>query len=338
MGSGVEGGISRVVGFLRLVMRNDASERRTAQLSTSTVVAKLSGTRSPLYVDKESLEVFQSTLTCQIRDALECSRLCSWTVSRDNPRILDVGGGDGEFTFHFLQNLADRGFKTAEVTVVEPGNWKREYETLVGELANTVDFHQIGFQDYQPNAEQFDIVMASHSLYGVFDVHLTNDEDRREIIGKLTSMVRSGGYAFILLAAPHARSYYFKTDALRELFGWEPPDATAATVKTTLAERGFSRKYVDNVMNMEEILREFRNGAPERLLRWLAYFLRVDCKSLDAADREFLTDKIIYYVVKCESLTEEFAVELQAISRGLITPKSSVIPHKSALYSWRKSE
>jgi hypothetical protein len=253
--------------------------------------------------------------------------------------VLDIGGCDGDFTSKFISSLKERGHNIAEIAVLEPGKWKTEYLKAVSGLADVVEYDDNGFETYAPATERFDIVIASHSLYAVFDNYQTTEEERRQSVQKLVSLTKEGGYVFVILAAPRARSYYFKAEALKELFGYEPPDTTAATVDAVLIERGFTRVYIDNVMQMTKLLQDYKSNSPDGLMRWLSYFLRIDFSTIAPSDFNLVCGKLCNYVVKCESLSEQLRDELIKLDHPRLTDRSEVLSHKSALYFWqRRSE
>jgi hypothetical protein len=138
------------------------------------------------------------------------------------------------------------------------------------------------------------------------------------------------------MAAGRARSCYFKNEALKDLFGFDSPDSTAATVEPLLMESGFNRVCIDNVMQMTKLLRDFRADSLQKLSRWLSYFLRVDCSVINKTDLLELGRKLSSYIVRSESLSEELYGQLTLIPALQIGPRSEVLPHKSVIYSYRR--
>ena len=327
------GTVARVTGFIRLVMLDHWNQTATRPQDDKEAVAE---TRPPLYIDKESILAFQKTLSCQIRDSAECAKRCSLATPRDDLRILDIGGCEGDFTSCFIKNLNTRGHTVVAVTNVDPAEWETEYRKTLDKLVDGIDFQQEGFESYEETPGQFDIVLASHSLYAVLDLHRTTDEDRRQSIQKLIGYARPGGYAFIILAAPRARSYCFKERALGDLLGFEPPDATSNTIDRLLTEIGFESTCVDNVMQMTRLLKDFRGGKKEGLIQWLSYFLRIDCTRIDPIDLLELHKTLCSYIVRCDSLSEKLCEELTKLTQLQITTWSEVLPHKSMVYFWQK--
>jgi len=290
--------------------------------------------RAPALVEVESLRVFQRTLTTVERDAAAGALLIQDGLPAAFT-VLDVGGGDGKFTRHLLEDCARRGKHAASIVLVDPVDWQSEYTSCVGPLCQQrAEFFRKRLGDY-PKASRFDLVIASHSLYG---------ECHGESAGKLSKLREAllqvlghrkdpGGQALVVLASGCGESYEFKRQALELLFGTALDDLVAEDldgVLSSLVVPGVKAIDLDNLLVLSDVLDAHADSKNERVAAWLRYFLRVP--TLAASQRAALDDVIALLRLRVQSfksLPECEKATYLALRSMPIAADTPVLPHKT---------
>jgi len=204
----------------------------------------------------------------------------------DRVRLLDVGCGSGELTLIVCTALA----KTFDMrlSVVEPSATllHRSKDLLSKTMSPEVfvSATQRTFQDLCPRTDAHDLILCSHSLYEPLEEAPSAgfSSAAEAVARKLLDMLTPGGAFCVILASKNSWAYEAKRSAY-ELLGL-PADAFSYAERLTAAleETGASLEvrtvdtYADTTM--------FSCASADdrqRSIRWLSFFLRVNCTLLD---------------------------------------------------------
>jgi SAM-dependent methyltransferase len=259
--------------------------------------------RSELFRDKDSLLHFQATLINQAVDASELAILLS--PHFPNPTalsIIDAGCGDGSFTKMLLLKLVAKGHSISEIVGFDPVDWQTEYiANCKNEVGVQATFERRGFLE-SPVSRQYDLVLSSHSLYAVLDGHEPIKIEK--VIDKLMSWKKLGGVAVIILASRRSPALMFKFKALKAMFGTDVNSEVAGEdLIATLSAYGAEPVYVDDIMDLTELMEAWESGNPTPISCWLNYFLRYPV-SENRDVLEYLVNDLCKRIIPLDSLPE----------------------------------
>jgi hypothetical protein len=295
-------------------------------------LGRIRSVRTEFYTYKQGLTEFQATISCQELDAQEASRLIPDSWNPHSVSVLDVGGGDGEFTCHLLQNL--RHVRPSSITLLDPIDWSKEYKKSITSLnANpTLRYQRVTFEDFT-TLEPQDLIIASHSLYSPCDA-LNRDPKliAQVVIQKLVEIKKAGGYIVLVLASTKGVSYHFKSLALSRLHGLQLHDTTAEVLEEALANTQntglrYQRKIVDNIFDLTAVMR-----SKDRLKNWCSYFLRADVVNLSDDYFGCLEDDLKTHTVSLGELSESDIQRYKRVSRLTLNDNSVILPHKTVVF------
>jgi SAM-dependent methyltransferase len=220
-------------------------------------------------------------------------------------KVLDLGGGEGRFTRHLLARLISKEFDIASVTDVDSVDFSTSYQ---GELdavlgPNKVIFRRLAIGDVQnPAAGQYDLVIASHSLYSTFDSDTVSNPD---VLRMVLSQRRKDGLIVVILASNEGRAYGFKRDGLELAFGETIRDFDAIRFRSLLGmmEVKFKSVIVDDYMDLSALLGP--DSCQPEIVEWISYFLRIE--------KTELTDTVLQELVALLRLYAQPAYQLPEI-------------------------
>jgi hypothetical protein len=183
---------------------------------------------------------------------------------------------------------------------------------------------------------EFDLVIASHSLYHACDSR-GNDPVKigSELIGPILSRLSSDGRLVLILASQRGRSYRFKTTVLNSYFGESVRDASAEVIADALAHLhcGQHKVTIDNVFDLSKNnLLSHAEDKDRDILDWLGYFLRIDVGSMDRILRATLIDVLKYYTEVIDELPEEAITRFIALKTLPLTRQSMILRHKVVVF------
>jgi hypothetical protein len=288
--------------------------------------------RAPFYVKREALKTFQTTWVGKAREARLAVELLREVNGRVCRRILDIGGGDGSFTRMLLEGLKSKGLLDTkpEVVMVDPVDWGEKYRAQLGNFNGTFTFLCGPFGEVERSIEcsAFDLVIVSHSLYGICDAPLVSREvNVSDALRRISELRCEGGALLLILASARSRAYEFKRAALLRLFGCESRDLTAEDVRFVEALKRAKLRIVDGVLNVSALLDGWERGEPDELLDWLSYFLRAPLRHGEEASDE-IAELLNSFVCAWESLSEDLLENPKERDSGA----DRVLPHKT--YVW----
>lgn len=235
--------------------------------------------RSDYYYNLENLKTFQNTLSCPYIDANEVAKVIPHL--NNNISILDIGGYDGLFTSNLLSNLSIKDSQIDELFLIEPLSVTKEYTSNLTKIIsnNKIKISQCTFEEWEVNyAKKFDLILASHSLYSIFD---NNTNSLEKIINKLNSIIRKpSGEIIIILANKASRAYSYKRAVLNSVYEKTNTDTNAVDFYSDLEQFvntfNLQKKLItiDNFINVSDLLKPAEESK-ESLKKWLSYFVRI---------------------------------------------------------------
>lgn len=288
--------------------------------------------------DQKALRIFQSTLTTPERDA---AAACSLLHSLPSEiAVLDVGGGDGAFTRFLTSGLSARGKRVLSITVVDPVDWASEYQGQFRNLQSLpqLTFRRQRFADYD-TTDRFDLVIASHSLYGECNVAPSERLERlRQVLFRLLAYRKNpGGVAIVALASGLGKSYQFKRYALARVFGEPLNDLVAEDLDGLFATIDVPNesRTVDNLIKLEEALTEAAAGSQGKLADWLEYFLRIPSldKSVPPNVWADLVEMLVNHTEAFASLPESERGGYEQMASIALSREDRVLPHKTRIWA-----
>ena len=289
--------------------------------------------REPFYTDKSGIEIFQKTISCSKIDAEAAFELSLSTKLNGRISVLDIGGGEGEFSFNLLNKYRSaRGNDISKIQYVDPVNFFNEYkQKLNGVISESNIFKEItSYEKWTPtHKEKYNLIIASHSLYSAID---NNKSSVDTLIKKMKSNKADKGVILIVMASSEGRAYSFKKDALKIIFGEERFDIDSNLFKERLTE-SYQSKQIDNYIDLTDFIEEYDEGKPENLKKWISYFLRVDTKSLTGQNLASVIALLKYYIQPLHELGDSDIRKFTAFGypKPLDKNKSKVLPHKTEI-------
>ena len=252
--------------------------------------------REPLYIDKAGIEMFQKTISCPKLDAEAAFDLSLSTKLKGPVSVLDIGGGEGQFSFNLLNSYKSiPGNTITKIQYVDPVNFIAEYKSKLKTLIDESKIFEqtTNYEKWSPtHIEKYDLVIASHSLYSAIDNNKSNIE---LLIKKIKSNTANNGVILIVMASREGRAYSFKKYALKIIFGEDRYDVDSNLLKEHLTD-SFTSKQVDNYIDLTDFIKEYDSGNPDNLKKWISYFLRVNIKSLSGQNLARVIKLLKYFV------------------------------------------
>jgi trans-aconitate methyltransferase len=325
------------VSYMHLVMwrswKGTQLASRVRFFAGETKLPQIRRVRAKLYSSKQDLQVFQASLTCPVFDAQIAANAISGMVAKHPLDILDIGGGEGTFTRNLLKQLPRNTIR--RLVMVDPCDWQSEYlASLAGVVGHEkIKVHTTSFANCALEPQQFDLVIASHSLYFLLDQH----EHSSALVTRLQRLIKTpAGIGIVILASSAARSYVFKANVMRDLFGDSITDATAETLAAA-TPRLHHEACIDNVFDLTQVLSQYDLGTEMRgpLYSWLSFFLRFNLTDLQESDRDSIVDYLRENIVTLSGLSEQEITRYESVGSLGLTKDSQVLPHKSSLYLWK---
>ncbi len=292
--------------------------------------------RTTLYINKLAILAFQNTISCPKLDALECCKEINDNIP-ENFRVLDIGGGEGNFTFELLSNLKNNHKKNAKyICHIDPAPLKNEYEQLLKNNLNrkiSINFSELKFENWEGTGEsEFDLIIASHSLYGVFD---NNRIEVPKLIKKLISFSKNkDSQIIVILSSKESRAYRFKEECLELIFGNKAIDFDARKFYEGSVELNFSKKTktrIDNFIDLSDYINDYDNNNFGKLKLWLSYFLRVDFSKENDYFFHTLVEILKKYIQPIYELSEFQITKFKKI-KSSFHGNSKVLTHKSEIF------
>jgi len=330
-----ESQLTAVLAHIRTIMwsrwdwRTDAEVGRDHSVDHGQVYAA----RRRYYVEKVWTSTFQKTLSCPLVDARAVVEMIEWGRIPERVAVLDIGGGDGHFTSEVVRAVTVGEKKNVDgILVVEPADWRAEYVESVGLPANVIKFCDRPFPEAEIR-DQYDLVLASHSLYAALDKPAERGLDNATL-DRIMSYMEGEGCAVIIMASRNCAAYEFKVEAVTRLFGAGIQDVVAEDIRSGLRKYcGLSERYVDNLIDLTGLLREWDQGSAKGIQEWLSYFLRFDFTTRGDRDVAELISQVRRFARPLRTLSEDMVGRFvnEYVELGL-TRDSIVLPHKSLIY------
>lgn len=272
----------------------------------------LRDSRQHIYANEDLLGYFQETVLTKfaepdiIKDFSQFETF-SARLGR-NLTILDIGGGEGEASARFLQNLLDGkdiAGTTIEIDLFENSVLSDRYSTLFHEkFGDSVAVHKLGLFDEQSELRSYDVIILFHSLYSFIDNARSTtalSDKIGSIKSRLEAHLRSGGLIVGSLASAYGQSASFKRKCMMEAFGRTVQDITFEELsefwkpnRTKIVDTHF--KFVGD-----------ENGRVSRILGnfWIRYFARLTDDWLNVAQERYLFQHLLVRCTAFEDLSEQ---------------------------------
>lgn len=286
--------------------------------------------RARFYVAPESLATFQETYSGM---EFEAEALAAYVRKHDARQLslLDIGCGEGWLSARLCAALTSAGCTVRQIVAIDPiplaESYRRNLKS-VGVDESRIVWKPSRFEDSVTDAK-YELVVASHSLYGVIDNRRLNASASIE---RLTSFLAPGGVALVTLASRRGRAYRFKRDALRFLTGYDNQDLSAEDLDASIPLVQTSmRMVIDSVFDLTRINEDFSQGKMTGATQWLSYFLRVRLEDDDVI-RE-LYRMLLEASLEGHELPES-QIALFGTGHRPVIPESLVLPHKTVLFGW----
>jgi hypothetical protein len=312
--------------------------RRNMEVETRYFIEPV---ENDIYVKEADLSAFQSTLSTVYFDSLKLAEHLSSVNLKDQYSILDIGGYEGLFTSNMISRLEMNAITCKKVVNVDPIDAESKYrESLERNTSGDVNFHHAmgGFEHYSPDhMEQFDIVLASHSLYSIID---NNKMTIDAVLNRMKLFCAPNGFIVVILISKEGRSYRYKRECYSKVFGKDAlDDLTSATIKDALTRSGirYWSYVVNNFFNFTKIVRTedinvaFKN---ETLNSWISYFMRLT--KIGKTEKLHLYKQLFYNIQK---LHETIGFDSDEVLKRfqLDINESRILTHKSEIVIFRPS-
>jgi phospholipid N-methyltransferase len=302
---------------------------------------QISMDRAPFYSQRvEDLLVFQNTLTCPELDAdVVSEQVIKRMKKKQKLAVVDVGGGDGRFTARLVHGLANRQFTFSSVLNIDPA--PGIHDLYVKKLVSNASLQRSQIQCDAHEFEemippQCDLLIASHSLYAIFDKARVAGNDAMESeIRKLLNLVRAGGMTVLIMSSTHSQAISAKRNIYHKVFGSHRFDTVAEDIEPYLNKFGLIEWKIhnDSLINLTDVLLSFANDrkASHDFIKWASYFLRCDLGKLPKRYVEEIAGHFYSSCFKLHQLPESMQNALKISQFGLHL-ESLVLPHKCTIY------
>jgi len=282
------------------------------------------------YWQKDTLDVFQSTLSCVYETSEYVGGVLKNTFKDSSWTMLDIGGAEGVFTSNMLKQVPKLQLPNQVILVEKSQESSDQYKELLnGEFPQlSIRTEVKGIEDIVDTLPEANFVLASHSLYWVLDWNI----QRGSVISRLLEKV-SEGLCLIILASKDSRAYELKGEVLKEL---GVVDRSSFGEKVlSLIPPGFevASETRDSFMDVSSLIRN-----DELMMPWFAYFCRVDPVQLrpharylrNAMERSALRVCTLPSDLQRRVLTGGLKVN------GVLTKDSRILLHKECLITVRR--
>ncbi len=300
-----------------------------------------------LYWDDELLRVFSSTLSYwsyyweQLPLLLHGALVFARKEPNSQLRVLDVGCGGGELSIPVFDALAS-DFCRIQLTGIDPGennirNFRLRHERQQAKfLLGGIECKK--FQDLE-EGEKFDLVFCSHSLYEVFETAGNYSSSAVRVVEKLFRLLGPDGICCVILASGNSRAYEFKRQAYGVLGCADRFFMTAEHFRDLLKQSGkpFQEEVVDTYVDAST----FWSGEPnhrEDCLKWLSYFLRVNCFAIPTESQDRLINLFQDFSLPFGSLPEQFKSYCRKYPAACGPPsdRTPTVFHKESVFVGRQ--
>ncbi len=301
-----------------------------------------------LYSAADSLRVFSRTLNywAYYRDKLPALllRSLSATAKGRNGRlsVLDMGCGGGDLSIPVFDVLASF-FPRLELTAVDPSEANlQDFKLLYQHTRAKFNLKEVRCERFQEfkSAEAFDLVFCSHSLYEVFETDRDGLRSGSQIMMKLWELVKPKGALCVIFASRKSWAYECKQRAYELLGSGDRFFMTSEDFRGLLTSfRGsFSEEVVDTYINVSKFWSE-QAGDREECLKWLSYFLRVDCFSLPQETQNQLINLLQSFSLPFASLPEQVKRRSRKYPAACGSPSdhTRVVFHKEGVFLGRRN-
>jgi 2-polyprenyl-3-methyl-5-hydroxy-6-metoxy-1,4-benzoquinol methylase len=315
--------------FMQEIMWNSwGANYKNANISPNINESEVNSRRSSYYIEKNAIQIFQNSLTCQEVDATYGAQLIKGLPLPANLKILDIGGGEGRFTASLVNTLQQNGSDIIELVAIDPVNWEKEYQNNLANILplKKITFLKTDFEHFDPDT-QYDLVVASHSLYATLDQH--DLSDAKNNADRLLSFSNPEGLTLLIMASRRGLSYHFKKRAIQNLFGTNFEDINIESFQRAFNKRILTERYVDNLIDLTDIIKDYHDGGI-KLYQWLSYFLRYNINALNKTIKVALVNMLFEYVRPLDSFPENECQQWLNLPSSLsLNRNSMVLMHKT---------
>jgi hypothetical protein len=282
---------------------------------------------SGVYFYSDGLQTFQGTLSCIYQNSRRVAELIDANVNIHPWILLDIGGGEGRFTAELIKALKNR---PTYIYLLEPGEKElQEYKQLLNDADKRIAVtSHLGSAPHDVAAvPEVDVVLASHSLYSIFD-DLRDHPDR--ICETLQNILLKSKkkLAVLTFASRDSHAYQIKSTVLQKL-GIEDKSFFGEDLSQACEGRFISQRQIqDSVIDVTRLLESRENMA-----LWVSYFCRIPVERLRdyyVFCHDVIFDVSISYSHLPESVRSEVAAS-GAEDRLKLERESRVVLHKEVV-------
>lgn len=232
---------------------------------------ELSKSRDSQYFDKKILDSFQcsfNSCTNEHTSISSCIKNTSFLGDNRKLDILDIGGYDGNF-LNMLLN--ETGIQVESLHCIDPNLQDEQYKKYFAQLTSHLKLSSIKFEDYnKTEIENYDLIVANHSLYSFFD---KNQENIDLAINDIQKFAKNNSLIILTLGSKNSPAYEFKNSVYELIFNEKCKDITIEHLVDELKKRpdlNIRLKYTDNYVDATTLLQD-----EELFSHWVEYFVRV---------------------------------------------------------------
>lgn len=304
------------------------------------VTERIKTDRTPFYFQRANdLLAFQKTLTCPELDATMVAEYLKPNLKkRKKTTVVDIGGGEGRFTAQLLMSLTN--LQVSSLLDLDPATSIHDtyLATIVQKTALQRDL--VAFDGHGVEGEMIpkcDLLIASHSLYAIFDkARSSNDGDVEGELRKLLNSLNAGGRMILIMSSKNSLAIHAKRSIYHKVFGSHRFDTVAEDIEPFLIKYACVEKQLqsDSLINMTDLLQGFAKSrkVPPEFVNWASYFLRCDLKEMPPSHIEAIARLFLESSFKLPELAESVQHDALAVPEHGLRVDSLVLPHKSMIY------
>ena len=279
------------------------------------------------YSENASLTVFLKSLSYHKVGA----QYFSECIAKLNPQqewdILDIGCGDGQFTYELLAALLEKQLAPESITAIDPDTDNLKcYMQRLEKFSNTlISTSQAGVENLPDG--MWVVVMCSHSLYQFMENPSISDVSKNRVLKSLVHKIKQGGTILISMASVTSPAYEYKRKVLG-LADVEDMSVFGEDIVKRLENMGviFSRDYRDSYIDVTDIVCCDYN----KLLDWTRYFCRLSVNQISQLDAEELRELMLSLAKRFSELPTQLAqsYSLAPAACGSPKPHTMILPHR----------
>ncbi|PIT02758.1 hypothetical protein TSA1_19875 [Bradyrhizobium nitroreducens] len=285
-----------------------------------------------LYSRNDALSIFLRSLSYHRVGAAYLANELARRSRRAIHRALDIGCGEGTFTSTLIREMQIVGVAGPQsIYAFDP-----DIENLTFYKSRLRGCNELALTTSNSTLERAqldrssDLVICSHSLYGMMENPSLTGTERVNQIRRILSSVAPDGLVFMSLASANSPAYEVKRDILRVL-NLKNPSAHGEELQSylILAGSGAKATYHSSYMDVTEILDD-----SSAMIKWCSYFCRVPENQLQMLGQDLLRKIINRHILQFRSATPELQKRMKEFPAALGSPADATVflPHREIFF------